>query len=184
MFRRRPPRRPLRRPGMVGPRRAPLRALRQAHRLLETGQYAQAYPILKRLADGAGQRGMRARAANLYAHAAHARLEMGNADDAAALARRAIRLLVDAGQGERAAVLLPRMIQALEDKGYHDHAVALRAEVKALSGSAPQAAPPSRRGTLPTRCPSCNAPVRSDEVTWIDNQSAQCLYCASVIRAE
>ncbi len=127
---------------------------------------------------------MPVRAANLHVQAARARLEMGNADDAAALARRAIGLLVNAGQGERAAVLLPRMIQALEDKGYHDHAVALRAEVKALSGSALQAAALSRRGTLPTRCPSCNGPVRSDEVTWIDNQSAQCVYCGSVIRAE
>ena len=62
-------------PGGIPPA---LRALRQAHRLMDAGQYAQAYPILKRLADGAVKRGRPGRAAALYVRAARARLEMGS----------------------------------------------------------------------------------------------------------
>ena len=48
--------------------------LRRANRLMESGRYAQAYPLLKRLADGAARHGMPVRAANLTLRAARARL--------------------------------------------------------------------------------------------------------------
>jgi hypothetical protein len=188
MFRPRPPRRPPR----GGPRpRAALEALRRANRLMEAGQYEQAFPIWKRLADGTARHGMPVRAANLYLQASRARLEMGSstgaaAADAAALARRAIHLLVNAGQGQRAGAMLSRIIQALENKGFHEEAVSLRAEVTALLGQvgAAQKAPAQARGTLPTRCPSCSGPVRSDEVSWVDDRTAECTYCGLPIRAE
>jgi tetratricopeptide (TPR) repeat protein len=159
--------------------------LRRANYLMETGQYEQAYPPLKRLADGAMQHGMPVRAANLYLQAARARLQTGSAQDAADLARRAISLLARVGQVERVRRLLPRMVDDLEKRGYYDQAVALRAEITALLGSVDAAAPsPSQRGTLPAKCPSCNAPARADEVDWVDNSSAECVYCGSVIRTE
>jgi hypothetical protein len=151
---------------------------------METGQYEQAYPLLRRLADGAMRRGMPVRAANLYLQAARACLEMGRAQDAVDLARRAISLLAKIGQVERLRGLLPRMVGALERRGHYDQAVALRAEITALLGSAETAvpSPPPQQGTLPAKCPSCNAPARADEVDWIDNDSAECVYCGSVIR--
>jgi hypothetical protein len=167
-----------------------LRQLRQAHRLMDVGEYAQAYPILKRLADGAAGRGMPVRAANLYLQASHARLEMGSAQDAVALSRRAIRLLIDAGQAERAGALLPRMIDMLATRGYHDEAVNLRAEVSALSGGSRTSvqrrdeAMSRQRGVLPAKCPSCAAPVRPDEVMWSDDRTAECVYCGSTLQAE
>ena len=45
-------------------------------------------------------------------------------------------------------------------------------------------APPPQRGTLPPNCPSCNAPARADEVDWIDVNSAECVYCGSVIHTQ
>ena len=151
MFRRRPRRRPIGRRPPIGPRNAALQMLRRAHRLMQTGQYAQAYPLLKRLADGAAQRGMAVRAANLYLQAARARLEMGGVQDAVALARRAIQLLVNVGQVEKVQMLLPKMVQALQEKGCHDEAIALRAEVTAQAGtSSPTPSLPSR-GPLPTQ---------------------------------
>ena len=186
MFRRRPPRRfPRRRPG-VGPLEAKvMQALRRAHRLMEKGQYEQAFPVFKRLADGAAQRGMPLKAAPLYFQAARARLEMGGAQDAVALARRGIQLLVQAGQAERIRTVLPRLTKALEEKGFHDDAVVLRAETAALLGGEQKVDPASTpRGTLPAKCPSCSGPVRSDEVDWIDESSAECVYCGSVIQTE
>jgi hypothetical protein len=167
-----------------------LRQLRQAHRLMDVGEYAQAYPILKRLADGAAERGMPVRAANLYLQAGHARLEMGSAQDAVVLSRRAIRLLIDAGQAERVGVLLPRIVELLTARGYHDEAVNLRAEVSALSGGLRSSVGQHdeglvrQRGVLPAKCPSCAAPVRPDEVTWIDDRTAECVYCGSTLQAE
>jgi hypothetical protein len=159
-----------------------LRALRQAHRLMEVGQYAQAYPVFKRLGDGAARGEMSLRAAHLYVQAAYARLEMGGAQDAAALAEHAIRLLAGAGRVDRAAVLLPCLIQSLKEQGSHDLAVSLRAEIAALSGVETRSTA-EHRGALPARCPSCNGPLRSDEVDWIDGKSAACASCRSFVRA-
>ena len=36
---------------------------------------------------------------------------------------------------------------------------------------------------LPTKCPSCGAAVRSNEVKWLDDITAECNYCKSPIRA-
>jgi len=184
MFRRRPlRRRPPRRPPPGGPRRATLQMLRRANRLMEAGQYAQAYPLLKRLAEGAARHGMPVRAANLTLRAARARLEMGSAADAVDLVRQAIQWLIAAGQAERLRGLLPRMVKELERHGYTNEAVALRAEMSALLGGTGMPAPEARRGTLPTQCPSCSGPVHAGQVTWIDDQSAECAYCGSTIRA-
>lgn len=172
-----------------GPRHAALQMLRRAHQLMDTGQYAQAYPLLRRLGDVAVERDMPVRAAHLYLRAAHARLEMGGAEDAFDLARRAIRLLLDAGQVARLHGLVPRMVEAFERHGYPAEAVALRAEARSLLAGTDRVAPPRVRGQLPARCPSCNAPVHADEVTWTRDAggrgrpAAECAYCGTALGA-
>jgi hypothetical protein len=163
-------------------KQAALRALRRAQRLMETGQYAQAYPALKRLANSAARDEMPARAAHLYVQAARARLEMGGASDAANMAQCAVQLLAGAGQVDRAGILLARLIQAMRTQGRHDLAVSLRAQVAALVGRTPQAAS-ARQGALPARCPSCAGPIRPDEVSWIDDRNAACGFCGAVVGA-
>jgi Zn finger protein HypA/HybF involved in hydrogenase expression len=37
---------------------------------------------------------------------------------------------------------------------------------------------------LPTNCPGCGGPIRSDEVEWADEVTAECPYCGSAVRAE
>jgi ribosomal protein S27AE len=34
---------------------------------------------------------------------------------------------------------------------------------------------------LPSKCPSCGAPLRLDEVDWIDSKSALCPRCETII---
>ncbi len=186
MVRRRPPRRsPRRVPGIDRMELRVLRALRRAHYFMETGQYEQAFPFFKRLAEGAAKRQMPLKAAQLYFQAARARLEMGGAQDAVELARRGMQLLTQAGQIERARAVLPRLSQALEEKGFHDQAVLLRAEIQALLGGglSQPAAPPRPRPQLPATCPACNGPVHAGQVVWIDERSAECAYCGTLIRA-
>jgi hypothetical protein len=158
--------------------------LRRAHQLMERGQYAQAYPLLRRLGDVAVQRGMPLRAAHLYLRAAQARVEMGGPEEASELARQAIRLLLDAGQVARLQGLVPRMVEAFERNGYTAQAVALRAEARSLLGPSAEGPPARGKGQLPARCPSCHGPVRMDEVTWTGRGRAECAYCGTPLRAE
>jgi hypothetical protein len=41
-----------------------------------------------------------------------------------------------------------------------------------------------KKSVLPTHCPSCGAAVRSTEVEWLDEVTAECDYCGSPIRGE
>jgi hypothetical protein len=42
----------------------------------------------------------------------------------------------------------------------------------------------ARLPPLPTQCPGCGAPVRPDEVDWLDDVTAECEYCGSPVRVE
>jgi len=39
-----------------------------------------------------------------------------------------------------------------------------------------------RKGILPGKCQGCGAPLRNDEVEWVDEVSAECPYCGSIAR--
>ena len=39
------------------------------------------------------------------------------------------------------------------------------------------------RGTLPSRCAGCGAPLLPDEVEWHDAYTAECVYCGTVSKA-
>lgn len=39
------------------------------------------------------------------------------------------------------------------------------------------------RTGLPERCPSCNAPLRPDDLKWYNPSTVQCAYCGSTVRA-
>jgi len=38
------------------------------------------------------------------------------------------------------------------------------------------------RRELPAKCSACGAPIRPDDVTWLDPQTAECPYCGSVLK--
>jgi predicted Zn-ribbon and HTH transcriptional regulator len=40
-----------------------------------------------------------------------------------------------------------------------------------------------RKAVLPPKCQGCGAPLRSDEVEWVDEVSAECPYCGSISRS-
>jgi hypothetical protein len=190
-----PPRR-RRRPGL---RPRPRQMLERAHRLFDRGEFAEAAPIFDRLARGAAERGMSNRAGDLYLQSARCHLEMGEAAVAVERGKQALRLFGRAGLFGKIERLMPRMAEALQEKGYQAEAEALRQEVEARldevppgrrppPGAHPAAWPPAarpmaRRGELPARCSACGAPVKPDDVTWLDPQTAECPYCGSVLKA-
>ena len=186
---RRPHRPPPRKPGRADPEqgfgRTLRRELRRVHRQLAAGQHAQAYPTLRRLAEGAAEREMPVQAATLYAQAAQARVRMAApgahnaAWDAVGLGQRALYLLSEEQETSRAHALLAQMLQALERKGYTEQAVELRAAGTALLGAKTEA--PQPQAALPATCPACNAPLCADEVAWRSKRSAACAYCGASI---
>lgn len=168
--------------------RSVLRELRRVHRQLESGQYAQAYPTLKRLAESAAREGRPLQAATLYAQAARARVLMAEpgthnaAWDAAVLGQKAVDLLAGTDRVARAQALVAQLLRLLERKHYHEQAVELRAQGTAMLGAKVQPPqPPS--APLPPNCPDCSAPLRADEVEWTGARHAECAYCgANVLR--
>ena len=96
----------------------------------------------------------------------------------------ALHLLSGAGCTARAWVLLARMLEVLERKHYYEQAVELRAQGTVLLGAKSKDAVSPPQARLPAKCLSCYAPLRADEVEWVDAQSAECVYCGAVVRAE
>ncbi len=207
MFRRRPfRRRPFRRrpsplPPGTPPHRPPLpprvrHALAHANSLVAEGQFAEAANIFERLSEEARQRGMLVRAADLALQASRARFAADDVEAALERAREALRLLARGGRAGRVPRVLSKMTSALREKGYDAQADQLEQEVtQALEemglslDEVRQRVPqvPDRftleRGSLPTRCSGCGAPLISDEVEWHDAHTAECLYCGTVVKA-
>ena len=188
---RRPPlRRPLRRRPPLPPRlEAARRQLQQAHRLMDEEKYDEAAPIFAELAQEAGAAGALERAARLHLQAGRAYLEAEQLETALEHARRGLAQLARSGRPGRAASALKRAADELRQHGYEQEADELVREFEektgrpltdwlARAGSAP------KRRTLPDKCAACGAPLRPDEVEWLDEFSAECAFCGAVAKTQ
>jgi hypothetical protein len=181
------------------PRRPrPRQMLLRANKLFDQGEFAEAAPIFERLAEGAAERGMLNRAGDLYLQSARCHLEARNVTLTVERGKQALHLFGRAGLIGKIERLMPRMVEALQEKGYEAEATALRQEVEARLAEAPpgrrqppgarpaawpSTARPMARRELPTKCSACGAPVKPDDLTWLDPRTAECPYCGSVLKA-
>lgn len=191
------PGRPFRRPGpmrfgppLFGPRSALgaalLPLLIEANRLSAAGQPADAAQLFDQLAVKAEAHGHLRRAAHLHLEAARRLLMAGDAHAATSPARAAMQLFTQIGRFGRAEAIYQRIVHELRARGANAEADALERDLRSQFGEAapmpaPGSSPPPSRSRLPAQCPQCGGPVRSDEVEWIGDHSAECLYCGSVI---
>ena len=186
-----------RRPGSFGPRRngrqvaaTLLAQLNRAHRLLAEGHPPEAAPIFADLAQQAEALNMPRRAMHLHLQASRCYFQAHDSGAGLNHARASLQLATNLGQPERVSNILLRLIANLRANGFNVEAEALQKEFGAQFGttesdSHPHIPPePETRGQLPTKCPSCNGPIRSDEVEWIDAQSAECPYCGGTLQVE
>ena len=161
-------------------------AVMRANRLMANGKPGQAAQIYERLAQEAEQRGLAKPAANAHAQAAHAYTAAKNEQAALTHARTALNQFLQLNLLERAPRFLTNITQRMRDNGLAAAADALQKEfsdkVKALGAQSNAAS--SQRGRLPSKCPHCAAPARTDEVDWIDANSAECIYCGGVIQTQ
>lgn len=196
----RPGMRPVRR-GMNRPARTPLpphpdlvaarEDVARAHKLMAAGEFDAACDLFSRVAAlAAGHQHFR-RAGQLYAQAAHAAIEGGELALATSHADRAIATLIQGGDFPHAVRVVNRIKSELRAHGHEAEAESLRAKLEArldelglaLPDFQASATPPTPRRELPAECHACLGPVRSDEVEWIDDNSATCAYCGSTLKA-
>ena len=182
MFRR-PLGRPLRR-AMVG--NVPP-ALQKANQLMANGQYEAAAEIFEQFARGAAARNG-PRAPWFFLQAGHARVLAGQVPLGMTHIRQGLLLFAVRGQpqklyraGMRFVTELKARGQPAEAKEIEDYLkTSLPANFSPASGNAAGKPKP----TLPTNCPGCGGPIRSDEIEWVDDVTVECPYCGSAVRAE
>ena len=162
---------------------AQLQSMNQANQLVASGQPILAAPLFAQLASGMEASNHPRRAANLHAQAAHAFADGQDEQDALAHARRALSLFIQYQMVQRTPVFYANITRKLTNKGMKNSAEALAKEFGPLVGGLPAPAPAvSPRGSLPTNCPKCGAPLHPSEATWIDANTAECAYCGASIR--
>lgn len=177
-FGRRPAQRPL--------AQLALQALNQAHRLMAAGQFPQAAERFSQLSQGAQRLGRLQQAANLQAQAGLAWAEAGQAEPALSAGRAALQAFLALNMRPRFQGYLANLSATLRARGLVTAADQLEAEFS--SHLSPRPTTPAEqpaalsRARLPSVCPQCGAPVRSDEVEWIDEYSAECAFCGAVIQ--
>jgi len=160
-----------------------IEVLAKANQMVANSDPADAAPLYAELArelDGSRPRP----AANLHARAAHAYADAGNEQLALAQARAALTMFIQYRMINRTPVFFANITRKFNNKGMKNSAGALQSEFGNRVGQLPpQPAPGSvKRGALPTNCPKCGAPVHSEEATWVDNQTAECDYCGTLLR--
>ncbi len=185
-FRRRPrlPRRRL--PGRPVPapaaRRA-LRRLRHAHGLLAQGQSSEAAAIFEDLAAKAARRGI-PRAPQLYLQAGRAWVDGGDPARGLASLEQGLLMMARSGNVAKAGAMTGRVLAELRARGLEEEALRLEAALsEAFPGLDLAQRPAPSRGQLPTNCPQCGGSLRPDEVEWMDERTAECAYCGSLVAA-
>ncbi len=165
-------RRPLRRM-IVRPMAQNALALEMNHaeELLASGQPAQAAELYSKLANEAERLNHPRQAGNLHARAAHTWLTAGNQSLADEHAQKALSIFNRLGMSERASQFQSRFAS-------HKQSPKSSEPMPGKTAGAVQ-----QRGMLPATCPQCGAPLRSDEVDWVDSNSAECGFCGAVIHA-
>jgi hypothetical protein len=127
--------------------------------------------------------------------ATRAYLEAGDYAQARERALRALEAFLDQQRMPRVVMpLVVRISDAMVSYGAREEAEGFRAEVDDLLAahgfttddlsSPATAGSVEHRGRLPGQCPSCYAPLHTDEVTWLEPDRAQCTYCGSVVLTE
>jgi hypothetical protein len=161
--------------------------LKHAHDLMAQGQYPEAAALFSRIAEVAQARGG-PRASFFYIQAGRAFILAGQAEAGIASLREGLKMLAAAERWSELQAVGQLAVDQLTEKGYAEQAKAINSWLAVQLTSKPQVAARADQATrqplLPTRCPSCGAAVNAREVSWLDQRTAECLYCGGPVRAE
>jgi hypothetical protein len=155
--------------------------LQEANFAFDKGEYGRAGELFERIAETASARGG-PRAPVFYLQAGRARILAGQTSLGMPSLKRGLELLAQRGQFLRLSQAGLRVVSELNEHGLRSEASEMEAWLKNMLPPALSFESSTKRPVLPTRCPSCGAGVRPDEVEWLDEVTAECAYCGSPIR--
>jgi len=193
MWRRRPPRRPLRRPPLGRPMRNIPPKLLKANRLFQNGDYQEAAKLYEELAEKEIKNQI-PQAPRLLLQAGAAWIKADEKERGMKSIESGLELLAERkkwAELKRAATVAMDRIKehGLDDKA-REIEIWLEKNVPAEVRKAPvwvNATKPARgmkKAQLPTNCPRCGGPVNPKEVEWFDSSTASCIYCGSMLRGD
>jgi hypothetical protein len=157
--------------------------LQEANFAFSKGEYGRAAELFEKIARVAdGRDGPRAPLFHLQA--GRARVLAGQVALGMPSLKRGLELLAQRKQYPRLHQFSTRTIRELNEQGFKKEAVEIAAWLKSVLPETPSFEASAKKPTLPTHCPSCGAPLRPDEVEWLDDVTAECGYCGSPIREE
>ncbi len=178
----------LRRPfGAVRPLApGPIHALANANRLFTAGHFGPAAEQFEMLAKAASASKLPF-APRLFFQAARANWQAGQIPQGMQLLRTGLGILLTAGAIGRVRQIASSAADELDQLGHAPEAAEVRKFLTDIPAPAEASAmPPAEpvHPALPTNCGKCGALIRTNEVEWIDVQTAECAYCGSPIRPE
>ena len=144
----------------------------------EYGRAAELFEQIARVADGRGG----PRAPLFHLQAGRARVLAGQAALGMPSLKRGLELLAQRRQFQRLHQFGARTVSELNGQGLKNEAAEIEAWLKSVLPQMPSIEAPVKSPILPTHCPSCGAPLRPDEVEWLDEVTAECGYCGSPVR--
>ena len=156
--------------------------LQEANFVFDRGEYGRAGELFENLAKAADARGG-PRAPIFHLQAGRARILAGQTRLGMPSLKRGLELFAERGQWQKLHQMGQRVIGELSARGLSIEASEVESFLTKLSPSMSVIEEtPAEKPILPTHCPACGAAVRSDEVEWLDQVTAECAYCGSPIR--
>src|SRR5215216_466632 len=158
--------------------------LQEANFAFDKGEYGRAAELFENLAQTADARGG-PRAPIFHLQAGRARLFAGQTTLGIPSLKRGLELFAQRVQLYKLYQAADRILTELKARDLTGEATEMESWLARLAPEMPgmESKPaPAKRPVLPTHCPSCGAAVRPDEVEWLDDVTAECVYCGSPIR--
>lgn len=159
--------------------------LQEANFAFDKGEYGRAGELFEKIAQTTDARGG-LRAPLFHLQAGRARVLAGQISLGMPSLRRGLEILAERRQLNRLHQAGHHVIADLRDNGLEEEAEEIEAWITNLAPSLPPFAEPhdlqASRPELPAHCPSCGAVVRTGEVEWPDENTAECAYCGSPMR--
>jgi len=155
--------------------------LQEANLAFDKGEYGRAAERFEQIARVADARGG-PRAPLFHLQAGRARVYAGQAALGMPFLKRGLELLAEHRQYHRLHHFGKRTINELNEQGLKSEAAGIETWLKSVLPETHFSQHLVKRPTLPTHCPSCGAPLRQEEVEWLDETAAECGYCGSPVR--
>jgi hypothetical protein len=155
--------------------------LQEANLAFEKGEYGRAAELYERIASVADGRGG-PRAPLFYLQAGRSRILAGQIALGMPSLKRGLELFAERKQFQQLQKVGMQTIHELNEHGFKKEADEIETWLKSVLPDVPVHDSPVKRPLLPKHCPSCGAPLRPDEVEWLDEVTGECGYCGSPVR--